>query len=134
MTSYHRSFFVRLASLLIITGCVPSAFSATVTSIPVADTFVTPGSDGSLSNNNYGASGVMGTSASGRPQGEFQSVLRFDTAAAKAAFDAQFGVGMWTIQSVTLQLTAAPPNNGILNSPNAGNFAISWMQNDSWAE
>lgn len=101
---------------------------------PVADSFVTPGSDGSLGGNNYGAAGIMGLAPAGKTQGEFQSLLRFDLAATKAAFDAQFGVGQWTLASVTLQLTAAPANNAILNEPSAGSFAASWMQNDSWVE
>src|SRR5207249_3913974 len=41
---------------------------------------------------------------------------------------------LWSIQSVTLQLTAALPNNAIFNSSAAGQFNLSWMQNDSWTE
>jgi hypothetical protein len=52
----------------------------------------------------------------------------------KSAFDSQFGVGRWSIQSVSLQLTAAPPNNAIFNASAAGQFSISWMQNDGWTE
>jgi hypothetical protein len=131
MTRYHRSFFTGLALFAI---SVTSGSATTISSNPVADAFVTPGSDGSLGNNNYGAAGNLSAEASGKPQGEFQSVLRFDTAAAKSAFDAQFGVGQWSVSSVTLQLTSAPLNNVIFNTPTAGNFTISWMQNDTWVE
>ena len=134
MTSYPRSILVWTISLAIAGLWSVPGRAATVSSNPVADAFVTPGSDGSLSGNNYGGAGIMGVAGPGKPQGEFQSVLRFDLASTKTAFDLQFGAGQWTIQSVTLQLTAAPANNAILNAPSAGNFAISWMQNDSWTE
>lgn len=114
--------------------CAAPGRAATVSTNPVADSFVTPGSDGSLSNNNYGAAGLLSVAASGKSQGEFQSVLQFDPSAAKTSFDAQFGAGLWSIQSVTLQLTAAPLNNALFNAISAGQFTVSWMQNDSWTE
>ena len=60
--------------------------------------------------------------------------MRFDLSAARSSFDTQFGSGQWSIQSITLQLTATSPNNAIFNSSAAGQFGISWMQNDSWTE
>ena len=60
--------------------------------------------------------------------------MRFATSAAKSSFDATFGAGQWQVQSATLQLTSANPLNPIFNSSAAGQFAVSWMQNDSWAE
>src|ERR1700722_15039144 len=48
--------------------------SATFTSQAIADAFVTTGPDGSLSSSNFGAAGALAVSASGLPQGEFQSV------------------------------------------------------------
>ena len=70
----------------------------------------------------------------GLPQGELQSVLKFDASGALASFDSAFGAGQWTLQSVTLQLTATPANNSIFNTPAAGLFGIAWMQNDAWIE
>jgi hypothetical protein len=35
---------------------------------------------------------------------------------------------------MSLSLTATAPNNAIFNSSAAGQFGISWMQNDSWTE
>ena len=35
---------------------------------------------------------------------------------------------------MTLQFTAAVPNNGIFNASAAGQFAVTWMQNDTWTE
>jgi hypothetical protein len=72
--------------------------------------------------------------APGLASGEFQSVLRFDLSGAKTSFNSQFGAGQWSIQSITLSLTATAPNNAIFNSSATGQFGISWMQNDSWTE
>ncbi|HUN80204.1 MAG TPA: hypothetical protein VMV81_01720 [Phycisphaerae bacterium] len=97
---------------------------------PVADAFVTSANP----TNNYGAAGALSVSAGTLANGEFQSVLRFDTSAAKTSFDATYGAGNWTVQSITLKLTAAAPNNSIFNNSAAGQFSASWMQNDSWVE
>ena len=113
---------------------VNPGFAATFSVNPVADAFVTPGSSGNLSTNNYGGAGALSIAAPGLAQGEFQSVLQFNLSGAKSSFDSQFGAGQWSIQSVTLQLTAIAPNNGIFNSSAAGHFNLSWMQNDSWTE
>jgi hypothetical protein len=107
---------------------------AAVSLNPSLDAFVTPGATGNLVNTNYGNAGALGISAPGSAQGEFQSVLQFNLSSAKTSFDTQFGAGLWSLQSVTIQLTATPPNNGIFNADAAGLFNISWMQNDSWTE
>jgi len=101
---------------------------------PLADAFVTTGASGNLSTSNFGAAGSLAIGASGLPQGEFQSVLRFDLSAAQNSFNSQFGVGQWMIQSVTLQLTSSPHNNPIFNDIAAGQFNVSLMQNNSWVE
>ena len=118
-----------LALLLALT-----AQAATFTLNPSADAFVTTGPTANLTGNNYGGAGALSVAASGLPQGQFQSVLQFGLSGAKTSFDTQFGAGQWSIQSVTLQLTATVPNNAIFNSSAAGQFGISWMQNDSWTE
>jgi hypothetical protein len=87
-----------------------------------------------LKNNNYGGAGALCIAAPNLAQGEFQNVVQFGLAGAKSAFDSQFGIGQWSIQSITLQLTAAAPNNAIFNASAAGQFAVSWMQNDGWTE
>jgi hypothetical protein len=100
----------------------------------IADAFVTTGPDGSFSASNFGSAGALAVSASGLPQGEFQSVLKFDLSGAANSFNAQYGIGDWTVQSVTLQLTAAPHSNPVFNNVAAGQFGISLMQNNSWLE
>src|SRR5207247_1743592 len=81
-----------------------------------------------------GGGGSLALSATGLPKGEFQSVLRFDTSSAKSSFDSLYGAGAWSLQSVTLQLSAATVNNAIFNANSAGSFTLSWMQNDNWTE
>ena len=111
-----------------------TAQAATFTLNPSADAFVTTGPTANLSGNNYGGAGALSVAAPGLSQGQFQSVMRFDLSGARTSFDTQFGAGQWSIQSITLQLTATGPNNGIFNSSAAGQFGISWMQNGPWTE
>jgi hypothetical protein len=105
---------------------------AAFSSQSMADAFVTSG--GSLSSSNFGGAGALAVSAGGLPQGEFQSVLKFNLAGAENSFNAQFGVGQWTIQSVTLELSSSPHGNSIFNNIAAGQFNVSLMQNNSWVE
>ena len=119
--------------LLLATGWVV-AHGAPFSTNAAADAFVTTGPSGNLSANNYGGAGSISLAAPGLPQGEFQSVLQFNLSGALSSFNSIFGAGQWSIQSVTLQLNAAPANNAIFNTPAAGQFGISWMQNDSWTE
>ncbi|HKQ37911.1 MAG TPA: PEP-CTERM sorting domain-containing protein [Verrucomicrobiae bacterium] len=111
-----------------------SSFGAPFTSNPTADAFVTTGKDGELANNNYGGGGSISVSAPGIDAGQTEAVLQFNLAGAVSSFNAQFGAGQWSVQSVTLQLTAAAANNPIFNSPSPGTFGVSWMQNDAWQE
>jgi hypothetical protein len=107
---------------------------ASFTTTPTMDAFVTTGETGNLVNNNYGGGGLLTVAAAGLEMGEAQSVMQFNLAGAVSLFDAQFGAGAWSVESVTLQITAGNANNPIFNSPAAGTFGISWMQNDSWQE
>ncbi|MBX3375969.1 MAG: hypothetical protein KF678_03075 [Phycisphaeraceae bacterium] len=97
---------------------------------PVADTFVSSAQpDG-----NFGSAGGLSVAAPGLAQGEFQTLIRFDTAPAIAAFNASFGAGNWTVSEVSLVLTSTNANNPVFNTPAAGQFTLSWMQNDTWVE
>ena len=120
--------------MLMLAITAPAARGVSFSTNPAADAFVTTGPSGNLSGNNYGGAGGIAVSAPGSTNGEFQSVLKFDLSGAVASFDTAFGAGQWNLQSVTLQLTAAPPNSGIFNTSSAGQVGISWMQNDSWTE
>jgi hypothetical protein len=109
--------------------------AAVVASAPdVADAFVAAGPTNNLAGNNYGAAGALSVTTGGQTTGEFQTVMRFDLSSAKAAFDAAYGPGNWTIQSAALQLTAASSNNPLFSASSAGSFAAIWMQSDAWGE
>jgi hypothetical protein len=129
-TPRQKAIAVTLFSLLL--GF--SVYSTTITLNPSIDAFVTTGPSGTLSGNNYGGAGALDVAASGQAKGEFQSVLQFDLSGAVSSLNTQFGAGQWNIQSISLSLSAAAPNNAIYNASAAGQFGISWMQNDSWTE
>jgi hypothetical protein len=121
-------------ALLLTAVWAKPAFSASFSLNPIADAFVTTGPSGSLSNNNYGGAGALSVAGAGQAKGEFQSLLKFNLAGAKSSFDTQLGIGTWTVQSVTLRLTATSPRNAIFNTSSPGLFVISRMQNDGWIE
>lgn len=123
-----KALAIVFCSLLYI--CDATTFIAT----PISDAFVAVGPTDNLSDDNFGGGGALALAASELPDGEFQSVIEFDLSDASRAFDTQFGVGQWTIQSLTLQLTSSPHNNAIYNNIAAGQFSISLMQNNSWVE
>jgi hypothetical protein len=97
---------------------------------PIADSFVAA----SNPTNNYGGAGALAISAPGLSQGEFHTVMRFDLASTAAAFDSTFGAGNWQITNASLKLTFSTPTNGLFNNNANGQFAVNWMQDDSWIE
>jgi hypothetical protein len=128
-------FFQKVMTLLVFVGLTALQIrAATFTTNATADAFVATGPTSNLNGNNYGGGGALALSAPGFTNGEFQTVLQFNTSGAKSSFDSLFGAGLWSVQSVTLQLSAGTPNNAIFNGNAAGSFGISWMQNDSWTE
>ncbi len=132
---WPRFFTKTMVGLVAAVASGACAFGATVISTnAIADAYVTPGADGSLSTSNFGAAGALALAAPGLSQGEFQTVLKFNLAGVKSSLDATYGVNAWTVQSITLQLTASPHNNPIFNNTAAGQFNVSLMQNNSWVE
>jgi len=97
---------------------------------PVADAFVSA----SQPARNFGAAGALSVAAPGLSRGGFESVLRFDSSSARDGFDALWGPNQWTVDRVSLELTAASPLNAIFNASTAGRFSVTWMRDDSWAE
>ena len=118
---------VVLAVVALVAG---SSRAAEVTAVPSADTFVAAAEP----TYNYGAAGAVEVSGAGTPSGQFQGLVRFDPAEAKARFDAQFGAGGWKLDSATLRLSTSNPNNTLFNPNAAGSITVSWMQNDAWVE
>jgi len=107
----------------------------TYSNMPVADAFVATGtSTNDLSGDNFGAAGSLTVEAANLPKGEFQSIIEFDLAAAQSYFNSEYGVGAWSVQTVSLVLTASAHTNAMFNPPAAGAIGISLMQNNSWVE
>jgi len=114
--------------------------AATFTLNPTEDAFVSSANPAS----NYGGAGALAVAAAALPKGEFDSVLKFNLSTAKASFDTALGAGLWSVTSITLQLTATSPANALFNGNGAGpggsninfsgSFSMSWMQNHSWVE
>jgi hypothetical protein len=123
-----------IAGAMVVWVAVCSGQSGSFSLQPIADAFVTPGATGSLSTSNFGAAGSLAIAAAGLPQGQFQTVIKYDLSGELAALNTQFGAGQWAVQSVTLTLTASPHGNAIFNAVAPGSFDISLMQNNSWVE
>lgn len=125
---------ILMATAMVVWAIVCSGQSGSFSSQPIADAFVATGATGSLSSSNFGAAGSLAIAASGLPQGQFQTVIKYDLSGELAALNTQFGAGQWAVQSVTLTLTASPHGNPIFNAVAAGSFSVSLMQNNSWTE
>jgi hypothetical protein len=110
------------------------AFAASTSTIAISDAFVATGPTGNLSDNNYGGGGALALAAPGLPNGEFQSVIKFGFSGVRNSFDAQFGAGGWSVQSVSLQLSSSPHSNPVYNEIAPGLFGVSLMQNNGWLE
>jgi hypothetical protein len=89
---------------------------------------------------NFGSAGTLAISPAGSPKGEFDSVIKFNTAAAISQFNATYGAGNWQVTGLKLQLASnfatqgSQPNNPIFNVINAGSFGIDWLAGDAWTE
>ena len=110
-----------------------------------ADAFLAAGSPtnphgSDLTSLNFGGAGTLAIAPASSPDGAFDSVIRFNTAAAVSQFNSLYGAGGWTVSGVTLTLASnfgaqgQQPNNNIFNTINAGSFGIDWLANDSWVE
>src|SRR5436309_4937904 len=110
---YKKSSFLALCLTSWFSGIVLTVAAAPYIAPATGDAFVATGPSGELRGNNYGGGGALAVAAGNLPNGEFQSVIRFDLSGARASLDAQYGAGQWSLQSVGLQLTSSPHNNTI---------------------
>jgi hypothetical protein len=122
------------AALTIYAALTPGSLAASLTTSAISDAFVATGPTSNLRTNNYGGGGALAVAAPGLPNGEFQSVIKFDFSGVRTALDSQYGAGQWLVQSVSLQLSSSPHNNAIYNNVAAGLFGVSLMVNNSWVE
>ncbi len=117
-----------------------SAPGAVFTVNPLEDTFVSSAHPQS----SYGLAGQLSVAADALAKGEFDSLMKFDLAPAVANFNGVFGLGLWSIQSMTLTFTNSAPNNALFNGNASGpggtnvnlsgQFTLRWMQNDGWVQ
>lgn len=110
-----------------------------------ADAFVASGSAANplgtnLSGLNFGGAGTLAIAPASSAKGEFDSVIKFNSAAAVSQFNTTYGAGNWQITGMTLQLSSnfgvqgSQPNNMAFNVINAGSFGIDWLALDNWVE
>lgn len=125
---------VALSSLSLVATSVRASEQSSL--MPLEDTYsreldptATFGSGGGLH-----VSGATATNALGGMYGVVDSWMRFDTSSAVAQFDAAYGAGQWTLESVVLSVREnASPGNSEL-SRGTGDFGVSWIASDNWAE
>lgn len=110
-----------------------------------ADAFLASGSPGNpagtnLTSLNFGSAGTLAIAPASSPNGAFDSVIMFNTAAAVNQFNTTYGAGNWMITGFQLSLASnfgtqgAHPNNTLFGSINAGSFGIDWLGYDGWTE
>jgi hypothetical protein len=138
---------IRTRTLLVLLLAIGRLAHAQITnsSTTTADAFLATGSPNyengaDLTGLNFGGAGTLAVAPASAAKGEFQSVLRFNLAGAKAMFDTACGGGNWTITGISLTLTSnygtagVQPNNPIFNMISGGQFLIEWLANDDWVE
>lgn len=129
--------FLRLLARAVPFLAITVVRGATTLSVsPDQDALVSTGASNAFVANNYGAAGAVSVAGPGTAKGEQRSFLRFDVSSIKAGFDAQYGVGNWTITGVALTLLRQNPGaNPVFNTSNvSGTFGIDWVPTDSWVE
>jgi len=129
------------AAVLFAHSALAQSVFTSSTNADIADAFVTDGSTHNASpNDNYGAAGALMVAGASGTNGPFLSVLQFNLSGAVTQFNAQYGVGNWTITGVSITLASnaatqgASAGNAIFPSINGGGFDITWMQNNNWTE
>jgi MYXO-CTERM domain-containing protein len=97
---------------------------------PIADTMVWAAHPTA----NYGAEDRLHVASPAQPNGEFQTLLKFDFAAAKQQFDTVYGVGQWQA-GAAFNLFFAGKDDPLYNDPvGQSSYIIDWFGNDGWAE
>lgn len=132
----------RLASAETITQSLYSTADAFIWS--PSSTVVAAGTYADVASRNFGAmssrhvAAATATGVSGKSQGAFDCVIRFDAASLASTLNATYGVGHWTIDSLSLYLMTSDnvAGPGIFNAPGtAGKFSVSYMPIDGgWTQ
>lgn len=141
----HIAKGIALSSAAFIASFAAHAGTSFTINNTTADAFLAAGSAGNpvgsdLTSLNFGGAGTLAISPATSTKGEFDSIIKFNTAAAISQFDSTYGAGNWHITGATLSLSSnfgvqgSQPNNNIFNTINGGSFGIDWLANDSWVE
>lgn len=139
---YHLIITCAAAISLPTIGKADTTFTLTP---PSADAFLATGSAATpvgadLTSFNFGGAGTLAIAPASSLKGRFDSILKFNSAAAINQFNSTYGAGNWLIAGFTLSLASnfgdqgEQPNNGVFNTINAGSFGIDWLGLDSWVE
>jgi len=137
--------YIGISILMFALPIVGEAATSYTINNTTADAFLATGSPANpvgsdLTSLNFGGAGTLAISAASSPKGRFDSIIKFNTAAAINQFNTTYGAGNWTITGMTLSLASnfgaqgEQPNNGIFNTINAGSFGINWLGYDNWTE
>lgn len=147
----NQTLFRRNAAAAMLAGsiCSFAAGARADTSFTIndttADAYVASGSAANplgtnLSALNFGGAGTLAISPASSAKGEYDSVIKFNTAGAINQFNTTYGSGNWQITGLTLQLSSnfatqgQQPNNMAFNTINTGSFGIDWLATDNWVE
>ena len=104
--------------------------------IPVEDAFVRE----TVPTINYGSAGALAVSgadavnALSQPQGRYDTVMKFNTGPALAAFDAVLGPGNWSITRSELVVTEVGNPFNLIFNRGLGDFEVFWLSDDTWVE
>ncbi|MDP0496971.1 MAG: hypothetical protein Q7Q73_12280 [Verrucomicrobiota bacterium JB024] len=100
------------------------------------DTYV----DAAKPTENFGGYGAMQVSGANETVSYRTAFIMFDVAAAIAAFDAEYGVGNWKLDSASLDLTTnygtagVQPGNNRFSKIAAGDFDVWFFDDDTWTD
>lgn len=89
---------------------------------------------------NYGGAGALciagssSVNSGGAARGRFDSMLKFETTAAKSAFDQAFGTGRWRVSAVNLLVREDDTPSNAIFPRGDGRFDLFWFSNDNWSE
>ena len=117
----------------------------TYTGPDYADAFLATGSPGNpvgpdLTGLNFGAAGTLAVAPASSPNGEFESILKFNFTNALGLFNTTYGTNGWSITGMSLQLTSndgtagEQPDNALFNVISGGQFVIEWLATNGWVE
>jgi len=124
---------------LLMTAALPGSIlaqSTTLSQVVDMNTYVSSGQP----TVNFSTMGAMEiavpTTAQNRTE---ESLIQFNTATIQSEFNADYGVGNWTVTGVTLKFysnfatAGQQPGNSSFNQIAAGGFELDWLSDNNWS-